>query len=487
MRCPYTGFFTVLTLGLLLTQSSAQEVESAGEQSPPTPHHEIDETNGASTEDEYDDDKELTDGSDDPTKDKKKNLIDRIELLSIYDRANLQDEFNGRDPVKLKMEEVQRRYGLRLFSPKSPLPLVLIDYRTEETISTKYDSDGRERTVENDHELKFGALYKISGIDYRNRSAEESRPLFDPGFIKIATYDEKALSAHGLYFMPGISRSYWKLGYEWSENKIDEDDRLHFAIGTLPYDEWLFKVGYSKRENGYRTAGGMIGRFMSNYFVSAGLHEVRDEKEVFSLLVGRFHDPKEKDQKDNDPTFRIAYGNNPDYYRTNIRFAFGRPGVPRRAFANEMGCSLSDAVFTDQLGSVLPIKARSWEETRVWRRTAEWSNPFDEGAIRHGGISVYFDDYKHTSGYHIWELRMDYVHDRVGTLVTPHAGPRVEYEKIPDVGRQDLRYGFEIGSYFGEFLTDSKFYHGGRVYAGVKVLSDFNEYSAINIEIAIMF
>jgi hypothetical protein len=129
------------------------------------------------------------------------------------------------------------------------------------------------------------------------------------------------------------------------------------------------------------------------------------------------------------------------------------------------------------------VPVRSYEEMRVWKRPDEYALP---GGGSSGGLAVSFDLIRASVGYEILQAGVFYTHDRLGPLVYPHIGPIVESEKLPGVGRQNLRFGVEVGAYVGDRKAD-KFYDAGRVYFGLSFKSDFDDYRAIMAEVRLNF
>jgi hypothetical protein len=245
---------------------------------------------------------------------------------------------------------------------------------------------------------------------------------------------------------------------------------LIFGHTTLPYGDWRFSLGVSDREEGYFMVGPSVGRKFGDYFAGLGVYYVEDSKWAYGVMLGRAASETQQ-----GPSFWIFHVNNPDYRRYNVLVAIGKPGIPKEAFDNPYADGMYTALFTDQMGEVLPIAVRSFEEMRVWKRPDEFAQA---GGFGQGGLALSLDAI-HTDGdYKILQAGLYYTVEQCGPLLVPHIGPVVESETLPGLGTQDLRYGIDFGTYLLP-RRPSPFFRGGIIYLGVTALSDFDDYSSI--------
>jgi len=214
--------------------------------------------------------------------------------------------------------------------------------------------------------------------------------------------------------------------------------------------------------------GVQVGKTIGSFFAGAGGYLVENSREAYAVMLGRY-----AEEAQGGPTFWFVHMNNPTYRRFNLNLAVGRPGVPKMALCNNYADGIYSAMFTDQMGDVLPVAVRSYEEGRVWVRPDEWAQ---EGTgDNRGGLSLYVDYYDADVGYELFHASVFYTHPRCGMLLYPHIGPVFQRERLVGIGYQDWRYGIEVGGYLGS-RKPSKFYKAGRFYLGIRVLSDFNDY-----------
>jgi hypothetical protein len=194
-------------------------------------------------------------------------------------------------------------------------------------------------------------------------------------------------------------------------------------------------------------------------------------------MAGRWANPG-----DPYPSFWLFHVNNPTYRRTNFLFVLGGPGVPQAALYNPYADGQYTALFTDQVGDVVPIVVRNFEEGRVWVRTDEWAQA---GAGTWGGIAFNLDNLHAYVGYEYTRMELFYTRPSLGPIQCFHVGPTYEKERLPGgPGWQDDRFGLEVGGYIGG-MRSCKFYKAGRVYVGIRGISDFDDYDAISFDVRI--
>ena len=389
-------------------------------------------------------------------------FYDRTEFYGSFRSTEQSFHFTGPTPagiapVKLDQDNSQGLGGLRFFSTKCPLPLLDVSYMgaSTDTDTTLFPPGPVTlSSTDHDHEFKLGGMLPV--------------PRF--GLFKVAVDDTENSDSYGLYAVPQYKGLLGKLGFEWSNNEGAPDDWLAFATGTYPYGPWRFSVGASKRERGYWMAGGEVGRDIGEYFAGAALFGVEHGDAAWAVMLGR---PAHEGIR--GPSFWAVYMNNPEYSRLNIMAALGKPGIPKDALDNPFQNGIYTAMFTDQMGTVVPIPVRNFEEGRIWMRPDEWGQ---SGYADWGGLVLSVDSIDASVDYKDFQTGLFYTRQRFGPLLFPHVGPIVESERIPGIGRQDWRYGIEVGTYLGN-RPPSKFFQAGRVYIGVSAKTDFDNYDSI--------
>ncbi|HUU42763.1 MAG TPA: hypothetical protein VMX57_03235 [Planctomycetota bacterium] len=396
--------------------------------------------------------------------------LGRVELYGSYTFSNMKLDFNSMTPlgfarVKSDVETSQARFGTRVFTEQMPLPILDMSYTwidvDEDTTIFGPNGPVRMPADDGDHEFRLGAMVPIPKV----------------GLFKVSAWDTSDVSAYGLYLVPRIYGTTLKVGYEWSEvSGGGDDDGLGFGVWTVPWNDWRFSIGYSDHSRGYKMGGAQAGRTLDRWFFAGGMYAVESDRPAWAVMAGRAADPSK-----GDLSFWAVHLNGPTYNRTNINIALGSPGIPREALTNDFADGIYTAMFTDQMGEVVPIPVRGFEEMRIWKRADEYAQP---GPGARGGWSLYFDWIDAEVGYEIVESSLFYTHDRLGPLMLPHVGPVFERERLPGLGWQDSRFGIELGAYLGERKTDP-FYRGGRFYLGVRGLSDFDDYFSVMGEVRI--
>jgi hypothetical protein len=389
----------------------------------------------------------------------KEPFFDRAEFYGSYRHTDRVLRFTtpGPTPVKLDSELFEARGGVRVFSTQSPLPLLDTSYmwNGDDTDTTLFPPGPvTSSSSAHDHEFRLGAMIPV--------------PSF--GLFKIAADDMESIRSFGLYAVPQYRDMTGKFGVEWSENEAGPNDRLLFGMGTLPYGPWRFSLGFSDRLQGYWMGGGQVGREIGEFFGGAALYAVEHGDAAWALMLGR---PAREGLW--GPSFWAVYLNNPEYRRTNIMVALGKPGIPKEALDNPYSNGIYTAMFTDQMGTVVPIQVRNFEEGRIWMRPDEWAQA---GYGDWGGLVLSIDAIDAAVGYKIFQAGLFYTRPKYGPLLCPHVGPIFESERLPDIGRQDWRCGLEFGTYLGH-RAPTKFFKAGRVYLGVSALSDFEDYTSV--------
>jgi len=219
--------------------------------------------------------------------------------------------------------------------------------------------------------------------------------------------------------------------------------------------------------------GGLqAGRTVGDLFFAAGLYLVESDDPAWAVMAGRG-----MEEGRTGPTFWFVHQDNPEWRKTNLMVAFGKPGIPKAALCNPQSNGIYTALYTDQAGQVVPIEVRNFEEGRIWIRPDEWAQS-GTGAGGAGGWALALDSFSADVGYEKFEMELFYTHQRLGACILPHVGGVIEREKLPGIGRQDWRYGIELGTYLGGRQPD-KFFQGGRFYIGLRATSDFDDYSSL--------
>lgn len=397
-------------------------------------------------------------------------FLERVEIISSY--TERENEFGtmaqtpfGANPAAITDTDYQTSFGLRLFPAESPLPFLEVKHTEtwgqQETEITTPAGTQRVRVPQDGHETMFGVML----------------PVGDFGYGKFALYDERNFSSYGAYLVPRFGESTVKIGHEWANIPGVSDDRLSFAIGTVPAGEWRLSFGASDRNEGYAMYGPQIGRWFGNFFAAGGLYRIEGEGPAYAGLLGR----ATKDGK--DPSFWLLRFGNPGYRRTNALLAFGAPGVTRPTLNNVYADGVYTSMFTDQMGSVLPIPVRSFEEARLWRRTDEFGQPAEGKKL---GVALSVDYLSTDVGYKKYDVRLPVTLNQLGPMIMPHLGPTVEREELPGIGRLDEKIGLAFGSYFWKY-RDWKFFRGGLFYLGGSAKTDFNGSHSCTAEVRFNF
>lgn len=397
-------------------------------------------------------------------------FLERVEIISSYTKRENQFSVTaqtpfGANPAAITDTDYQTSFGLRLFPSETPLPFLEMrhteSWGSQRTRLMTPAGAQTLRTVQDNHETMFAAML----------------PVGDFGYGKFALYDEREFSSYGAYVVPRYEGAVMKIGHEWANVPRLSDDRLTFAVGTVPYGDWRFSFGGSDRNEGYAMYGPQVGRWIGDFFAAGGYYRIEHDDPAYSLLLGRATDDGQM------PSFWLVRLHNPDYRRTNALVAFGSPGVTRPTLNNVYADGVYTSMFTDQMGSVLPIPVRSFEEARLWRRTDEFAQPAKGHRI---GAALSLDYLSTDVGYRKWEVRVPVTIDRLGPMIMPHAGPTVEREDLPGVGRLDEKFGVEFGSYFAKY-RDWKFFRGGLFYLGASTKTDFDDSYSFHFEVRLNF
>ena len=282
-------------------------------------------------------------------------------------------------------------------------------------------------------------------------------------FVDQKTDDADASSAYAAYIMGRAGKINLAAGLDYNDAS-GEGDEVYSIRAKYKYDRFNFMAGLSSQPDKHERLTGGVLIDLPDQFMLGGLIGAWQDDLGYSFNVGRYN---RRGDFDNLPSFSLNYLEVPRTYKwTNFRIMFGDAGAHyvRPTFDNAVFSGQLDLDAALMLSQLIPDNYRHFDSPLLFLRYDEYGSY----ALRINFIETETAFRKFDANFSCnpgWEY---------GIFKSNRAIVSFERLHNPAFGWQDNRYHFNVASYLF-----------GKIYAGVTLSEDFDNYSNIAVEFRI--